>query len=95
MCAALITTFFSESVIPTRSCVFSSAAEITKLFAGSIMNPGHAHVMWLEVLLVDALHHRDLLGVQVHQLHVVLLGQPVVAVVGEAVHHRPAAVDPP
>ena len=53
-------------------------------------DPGHAHVMRLEVFLVDALHHRDLLGVQVHQLHVVLLGQPVVAVVGEAIHHRSA-----
>jgi len=47
-CPAPTTTFFSESVMPTRSCVFSLAAEMTKLLPVH-HDLGDAHRVRLEV----------------------------------------------
>ncbi len=79
--------FFSDSVATTRSCVFIFAAEMRKLL-GSDSSLRHANRVGAEVLLVEHVDDLNGLLVEVDQLHAVLGGDLVVAVIGEAFEGR-------
>ena len=62
--------FFSESVATTRSCVFSLAAEMMKVF-GSNSGCGHPHGVRAKIVLVENLDDGMPFLVEVDQLHAV------------------------